>query len=532
MMMMKGSADLLGFLRELLSGCSPCGILALSGAVLLCAFATRLAVKRRALRCFSQPPQRNWIMGHMGLMRHNEEGLQAVDDLVRRYVHSCAWYLGPFYNMVRLFHPDYIKSLLTASANITFKDKIFYGFMKPWLGHCLLLQNGQEWSRHRRLLTPAFHFDILKKYVHVFNQSTNIMHAKWRRLLAEGQNSLDMFEHMSSMTLDSLLKCTFSCDSHCQGKPSEYIAAILELSKLLVQRQHYLPYHWDWLYWRSEQGRRFRKACNIVHEFTSKIVQERRLQLDQQGSAKTRTENMEYTGGYKKKETDLIDLLLLSKDENGEGLTNEEIKAHADMFMFAGHDTTASALSWIFYNLAMHQDHQDRCRAEIRSVLGDGDEHDVSWEDLSQLPFTTMCIKESLRLHSPVLALTRYYSQNMKTPGNCIIPQGSLCLISIYGVHRNPEVWPDPEVYDPLRFDPENSHGRSPHAFIPFSAGPRNCIGQNFAMAEIKVLVAQTLSRFRILPGPKPVRRLYQLVLRAEGGLLLNVEELEGSHKE
>uniref|UniRef100_A0A8C1NYM5 Cytochrome P450, family 4, subfamily F, polypeptide 3 n=1 Tax=Cyprinus carpio TaxID=7962 RepID=A0A8C1NYM5_CYPCA len=451
----------------LLSGCSPCGILALSGAVLLCALATRLAVKRRALRCFSQPPQRNWIMGHMGLMRHNEEGLQAVDDLVRRYVHSCAWYLGPFYNMVRLFHPDYIKSLLTASANITFKDKIFYGFMKPWLGHCLLLQNGQEWSRHRRLLTPAFHFDILKKYVHVFNQSTNIMHAKWRRLLAEGQNSLDMFEHMSSMTLDSLLKCTFSCDSHCQGKPSEYIAAILELSKLLVQRQHYLPYHWDWLYWRSEQGRRFRKACNIVHEFTSKIVQERRLQLDQQGSAKTRTENMEYTGGYKKKETDLIDLLLLSKAS-----------------------------------------------------------------DLSQLPFTTMCIKESLRLHSPVLALTRYYSQNMKTPGNCIIPQGSLCLISIYGVHRNPEVWPDPEVYDPLRFDPENSHGRSPHAFIPFSAGPRNCIGQNFAMAEIKVLVAQTLSRFRILPGPKPVRRLYQLVLRAEGGLLLNVEELEGSHKE
>uniref|UniRef100_A0A8C1U2T2 Cytochrome P450 family 4 subfamily F member 8 n=1 Tax=Cyprinus carpio TaxID=7962 RepID=A0A8C1U2T2_CYPCA len=517
-LMMKGSADLIGFLRELLSGCSPCGILALSGAVLLCALATRLAVKRRALRCFSQPPQRNWIMGHMGLV-----SLVKCNIFFFLNVTTCILNITfiQICNDIKLF-------IFVLAANITFKDKIFYGFMKPWLGHCLLLQNGQEWSRHRRLLTPAFHFDILKKYVHVFNQSTNIMHAKWRRLLAEGQNSLDMFEHMSSMTLDSLLKCTFSCDSHCQGKPSEYIAAILELSKLLVQRQHYLPYHWDWLYWRSEQGRRFRKACNIVHEFTSKIVQERRLQLDQQGSAKTRTENMEYTGGYKKKETDLIDLLLLSKDENGEGLTNEEIKAHADMFMFAGHDTTASALSWIFYNLAMHQDHQDRCRAEIRSVLGDGDEHD----DLSQLPFTTMCIKESLRLHSPVLALTRYYSQNMKTPGNCIIPQGSLCLISIYGVHRNPEVWPDPEVYDPLRFDPENSHGRSPHAFIPFSAGPRNCIGQNFAMAEIKVLVAQTLSRFRILPGPKPVRRLYQLVLRAEGGLLLNVEELEGSHKE
>ncbi|XP_067286457.1 cytochrome P450 4F3 [Pseudorasbora parva] len=517
------SLGLIAVARALLYRCSVFGILALSGAALLCVLAARVAFKRRALRCFNQPPQRNWMMGHMGLMGHNEAGLQAVDDLVRRYGHSCAWYLGPFYNMVRLFHPDHIKSLLMASASITFKDKIFYGFMKPWLGNCLLLQNGQEWSRHRRLLTPAFHFDILKKYVHVFNQSTNIMHTKWRRLLAEGQSSLDMFEHMSSMTLDSLLKCTFSCDSHCQGKPSEYISAILDLSRLLVQRQHYLPHHWDWLYWRSQQGRRFRKACDIVHQFTANIVQERRSQIQEQ---KNSPENQEFTGGYKKKDTDLIDLLLLSKDENGEGLTNEEIQAHADMFMFAGHDTSASALSWIFYNLAMHQDHQERCRAEVQSLLGDGGTHDISWEDLSLLPFTTMCIKESLRLHSPVLALTRYYSQDMRTPGDCVIPQGCLCLISIYGVHRNPEVWADPEVFDPMRFDPENSHGRSPHAFIPFSAGPRNCIGQNFAMAEIKVVVAQTLSRFRILPGPKPVWRLYQLVLRAEGGLVLTLEAL------
>lgn len=92
-------------------------------------------------------------------------------------------------------------------------------------------------------------------------------------------------------------------------KPREYIAAILELSSLVVKRQHYLPYHWDWLYWRSEQGRRFRKACDIVHGFTADIVRERRVQLDQQ----SRSVQQEYTGGYRKKDTDLIDLLLLSK---------------------------------------------------------------------------------------------------------------------------------------------------------------------------------------------------------------------------
>lgn len=295
---------------------------------------------------------------------------------------------------------------------------------------------------------------------------------------------------------------------------------------LVVKRQHYLPYHWDWLYWRSEQGRSFRKACDIVHGFTANIVRERRLQLDQQGHGKSHSENLEYTGEYKKKDTDFIDLLLLSKDENGDGLTNEEIQAHADMFMFAGHDTTASALSWIFYNLAMNQEYQERCRAEVTSLLQDRDTDDITWDDLSQLKFTTMCIKESLRLHPPVLALTRYFSQDMKMPEDRLIPQGCLCLISIYGIHHNPVVWSDPEVFDPMRFDLQKPKERSPHAFIPFSAGPRNCIGQNFAMSEMKVVVAKTLIRFSILPGPKPVRRLYRLVMRAEGGLILHFKPL------
>ncbi|TRY86886.1 hypothetical protein DNTS_009012 [Danionella cerebrum] len=429
-------------------------IMVLFVCALLCAFVcmivTQITLKRRALRHFSLPPQRNWLLGHMGMMGHDEEGLNRIDTLIGQYFHSCAWFLGPFCNIVRLFHPEHIKSLLSAPASITFKDKIFYGFMKPWLGNCLLLQSGQEWSRHRKLLTPAFHFDILKKYVSVFNQSTNSMLEEWHRILATGQNTLDLFEQMSCLTLDTLLKCTFSCSGHTQGKASQYTAAISELSKLLVQRQHYLPYHWDWLYWRSEQGRRFQKACDVVHAFTASIVQRRRAELSEK---KERTgEHLEFTAGYKRKETDLIDLLLLAKasqhgstsDEKGEGLTNEEIQAHADMFMFAGHDSTTSALSWIFYNLAMNPDHQERCRAEARSLMHGG--HTLSWEDLSQLSFTTMCIKESLRLHSPVLALTRFYSQAMSTPGNRIIPPGCLCLISIYGIHRNPIVWTDPLV--------------------------------------------------------------------------------------
>ncbi|XP_036815778.1 cytochrome P450 4F3 isoform X2 [Oncorhynchus mykiss] len=478
---------LLGLGRLLSPLCSPFVLLQLSALVVLLLLSLRVvcllwshAQFTRRLRCFSKPPTQNWLMGHLGEMRSTEEGLQAVDQLVRTYSHSCSWFLGPFYSLVRLFHPDYIKPLLLAPASITVKDELFYGFLRPWLGQSLLLSNGDDWFRRRRLLTPAFHFDILKNYVKIFNHSSDIMHSKWRRLVAEGESRQDMFNHISLMTLDSLLRCTFSYNSNCQESSSEYIAAIFELSTLVIERRGRILHHWDCLYWRSPEGQRFKQACSVVHGFTRTVVQERRAQLLHRGEP----EGPDTTGGEEKKKkrvADFIDLLLLSKDEDGHGLTDEEIKAEADTFMFGGHDTTASGISWVLYNLSQHQDYQDRCRAEVNDLL-----QDRKTEDL-----------------------------------DCI------CLVSIYGNHHNPEIWPDPDVYNPMRFDPENSKDRSSHAFIPFSSGPRNCIGQKFAMAELRVVVALTLRRFRLTPGGVEVRRLPQLVLRAEGGLWLTLETLD-----
>ncbi|XP_008561958.1 PREDICTED: leukotriene-B4 omega-hydroxylase 3-like, partial [Galeopterus variegatus] len=147
-------------------------------------------------------------------------------------------------------------------------------------------------------------------------------------------------------------------------------------------------------------------------------------------------------------------------------------------------------------------------------------------DDLAQLPFLTMCIKESLRLHPPAPMISRCCTQDVELPDGRVIPKGNVCCISIFGIHHNPSVWPDPEVYDPFRFDPEKIQKRSPLAFIPFSAGPRNCIGQTFAMAEMKVALALTLLSFRVLPDDEDPRRKSELILRAEGGLWLRVEPL------
>lgn len=192
----------------------------------------------------------------------------------------------------------------------------------------------------------------------------------------------------------------------------------------------------------------------------------------------------------------------------------------------SGHDTTASGLSWVLYNLAKHPEYQERCRQEVQELLRDREPQEIEWDDLAQLPFLTMCIKESLRLHPPVTVIARRCTHDVGLPDGRIIPKGSICVISIFGIHHNPSIWPDPEVYNPFRFDPEIPQKRSPLAFIPFSAGPRNCIGQTFAMTEMKVVLALTLLRFRFLPDEEEPRRKPELILRAEGGLWLRTEPL------
>ncbi|XP_036751416.2 cytochrome P450 4F3-like isoform X3 [Manis pentadactyla] len=474
------------------------------------------------LRCFPEPPMRNWFWGHLGLAKNNEEGLRLMEDLAHCFRDVHLWWLGPFHPVVRLIHPKFVVPLLQASATIAPKDKGFYDFLKPWLGDGLLLSGGDKWSRHRRLLTPAFHFDILKPYMKIFSKSTDIMHAKWNRLIHEGSSRLDMFEHISLMTLDSLQKCVFSFDSNCQEHPSEYIAAILELSAFVIKRHRQIFLHMDFLYYLTPNGWRFRKACDLVHGFTDAVIQKRRRNLFSQGSHES------LQGKAKAKTLDFIDVLLLAKDEDGKELSDEDIRAEADTFMFEGHDTTASGLSWVLYNLAKHPEYQERCRQEVQELLRDREPKEMAWDDLAQLPFLTMCIKESLRLHPPVTGVSRRCTQDLVLPDSRVIPKGNVCIISIFGIHHNPSVWPDPEVYNPYRFDPETTQKRSSLAFIPFSAGPRNCIGQTFAMAEMKVALALTLLRFRVLPDDQEPRRKPELVLRAEGGLWLRVEPLSG----
>ncbi|XP_071984532.1 cytochrome P450 4A4-like [Engystomops pustulosus] len=466
----------------------------------------------KALRPF-KGPKRHWLYGNSHEFLKDGNDFEVVVRYAEQYPYAFPLWLGKFNAGLMVCHPDYAKAILSRQDP---KDDFGYYFITPWIGKGLLVLSGQKWFQHRRLLTPGFHYDVLRPYVRLMSDCVTIMLDKWERQLPD-ENPVELFHHVSLMTLDSIMKCAFSSHSSCQqDSESPYIKAVYELSRLVDHRFYFIPYHNDLIFHLSPHGYRFRKALKTAHEHTDKVIKERKQSLKNE---------MELEKIQKKRHLDFLDILLCAKDENGQGLCDEDLRAEVDTFMFEGHDTTASGISWTLYCLAKYPEYQEKCREEIRDVLGE--RTTVEWEDLSKLPFTTMCIKESMRLYPPVPEIARELKEPITFCDGRSLPKGINIFLSIYAINRCSSIWDDPEVFDPLRFSPENSFKRNSHAFLPFSAGGRNCIGQNFAMNEMKVAVALTLQRFELRPDPKREPKIVsQLVLRSLNGIYINLKKL------
>ncbi|XP_058503893.1 cytochrome P450 4B1 [Solea solea] len=460
-------------------------------------------------------PPRHWLCGNLLQFKHDGTDFDLILKWAEQYPCAFPMAFGPFVCFLHIYHPEYVKTVLSSTEP---KDDVIYRFIEPWIGNGLLVSNGQKWFRNRRLLTPGFHYDILKSYVTLMSDTATTMLDKWGRY-ANTNESFELFDHVSLMTLDNIMKCAFSYNSDCQteGGKNDYIKAVYDLANLINLRMRLFPYHNDLIFHLSPTGFRFRKACRIAHRHTAEVIRKRKEALK---------EEKELERVRSKRILDFLDILLSARDECQNGLSDEEIRAEVDTFMFEGHDTTASGIAFILYCLACHPEHQKLCREEVTDVLCDKDTMD--WEDLNKIPYTTMCIKECLRLYPPVPAIARKITKPLKFFDGRTLPAGSRVSISIFRLHRDPAVWEDPHVFDPLRFLPENISKRSPHTFLPFSAGPRNCIGQNFAMNEMKVVVALTLKRYHLIEDPTQKPKLIpRLVLRSLNDIHIKIKRVD-----
>ena len=264
-----------------------------------------------------------------------------------------------------------------------------------------------------------------------------------------------------------------------------------------------------------------RKCLKIVRGFNNAVVAERKIEFAKTVSKIPLTDDV----GRKRKLAFLDVLLEASKD--GTVLTDTDIREEVDLFMVAGHDTTTFSAAMTLYLLATFPDHQKKVQEELEEIFGESG-RSPTFTDLREMTYLTMAIKESLRLFPSIPAISRKLSQDLQL-GNYQIPEQTHVILHIPLLHRDPDSFPEPDKFDPERFSPESDNGRNPYAYVPFSAGPRNCIGQKFAMMEEKVILSTILRSFKVTANVPPDELLLEpsITMKPKNGMYMLFETRE-----
>ncbi|EAA11717.4 AGAP006049-PA [Anopheles gambiae str. PEST] len=401
------------------------------------------------------------------------------------------------------------------------RKSILYRFLHPLMGDGLLCSKGAKWQQRRRILTPAFHFNILPKFLTIFQEESEQLVRRLDRL-ADGVQDVVLQPIVTSFALHTICETAMGVKLDAYREADEYKQKVYEVGEMLVHRTMSPWLYSDRVYRLLGYDGPLAKSLKPIHHFTRSIIRQRKetFQAAQLTADSTTEENM-YFGS--KQRYAMLDTLLAA--EAKQQIDEEGIREEVDTFMFEGHDTTAAAIMFTLILLAIEQDVQERCYGELQEVLDRSSSDPRSVQDYQNLPYLDRVIKESLRLYPPVAFISRTTSGELVVDGTTF-PHNTMSHIHIYDLHRDPVQFPDPERFDPDRFLPEVAEKRNPYAYVPFSAGPRNCIGQKFAQLEMKTVLVAVLERFRLKPVTRREEIVFMadLVLRAKTPLKVRLE--------
>ncbi|CAG7786100.1 unnamed protein product [Allacma fusca] len=426
-----------------------------------------------------------------------------------------------------LSNPSDIEKLLTSSV-CTEKGET-YKFIMPWLGEGLLTSSGKKWQKRRKMITPAFHFKILEDFLVIFNEQANILVEILREDFLNGEEK-DICEYVTRCTLDIIGETAMDrrIDSQ-RNKDTPYVMAVTKACEIMLHRAT-RPLLWPYFVFSlTPSGREYQKSLKILHDFTTMVIKERKKSQLAEAHAKAsevvtniETDEIYWHG---KRRLAFLDLLLDAQKNPENELTDTDIREEVDTFMFEGHDTTAASLNWTIFLLGCNQHCQAKVHEELDRIFGDDRSRHVTTKDLAEMKYLELCIKEALRLYPSVPFLARYLNSDLTLDKDIVIPAGvNVCLMSM-SIHRNETIYPEPEAFIPERFLPENCANRHPFAYIPFSAGPRNCIGQKFAMMEEKVVLAQLFRNYKVEAAERreDVAVMIEVVTRPRDGLKIRL---------
>lgn len=383
--------------------------------------------------------------------------IKQLPELVAQYPDAFRFPLRTMPSML-VQRPEYAKHVLQTNRD-NFVKGAKYGVLKPFLGNGLLLSEGDFWKKQRRLAQPAFHRKRLELVVAIARLSTQQMLDRWK-----DRPTIDLTNEMGVLTIEIVSKALFGTD--VPSNVENIRKSVEKLNKTASKLARLPMANMDWLM-HVPYTPGVNAAMKTLDNAIFGIIEARRRS--------------------DAKHDDLLAMLMEAVDEGtGESMTDQQLRDELMTLFIAGHETTVLSISWTVYLLTQHPEVVSKIREEATNVIG---RENPTFSDLPKLTYLTQVINEGMRLYPPVYIVGRKALRDDEI-GEYYIPAGHNVGVNIYGMHRHPEYWDRPDDFIPDRFEDFDLKGDNRFLFLPFGGGPRICIGNNFAMMEMQIIIS------------------------------------------
>jgi len=417
-------------------------------------------------------PEGGWPIG---TVKHfTENPLKFFSEYIPKYgevfqVTSIFFKLFPYFDhMVVVSNPDDVKRIMQDN-NKNYVKSYGYKVLELLLGKGLLTSEGEFWRKQRRLMQPAFHRDRLAALVETMTEAGTDLVEKWRKL--PNGTEVDASKEFMNLTLAIVCKAMFSSDvEDAQEVVDREFDRANEMITERITNALKIPISIP-----TPGNVREQRSYDSIKSVVADIIEKRR--------------------NSDEKYDDLLAMLMEAQDEDtGERMSNKQIQDEVITIFLAGHETTAVALSWIMHCIDDNSEVEEKLLAEEKELLN-GRVPEMG--DVRQLEYTRMVIDETLRLYPPAWIIGRQTLGSDRL-GGYHIPEKTNCLIPVCYIHKDEKYWPEPEMFIPERFSKENSKGRHKFVYFPFGGGPRLCIGNNFSLMEMQLVLPMILREFKL----------------------------------
>jgi cytochrome P450 len=411
-----------------------------------------------------------------------EDSLERMSELFARYGDIYRVYAPgrKSYTYV-IHHPDDVKRVLVSNHK-NYTKGVGLDRVKILLGNGIMTSEGDFWRRQRYMMQPMFHRRVITEFARVIDDANDRFIARWEAQAERGE-SVNVTDDMSALTLDIVLRAVF-------GRDLERLSTESGGNPFAVVTQE------------PARNLQFAYKFRSLGKLVAALMRRRASEADEH--------------------VDFLAMLMSARDkETGDAMSERELIDEVMTLVVAGHETTASALNWTWYLLALHPQVESRLHAEIDAAPVAAAS---SLARMEALPYTQQVVNEALRLYPPGWLLSRR-ALGADVLAGFEIPAGADVLLSPYLLHRHPRFWPDPDAFKPERFASENEASRPRFAYMPFAAGPRHCIGETFALYEMLMHLYKVARRYRLIYLPaEPVELEAQINLRTKKPLYMRLE--------